>query len=85
MKRAKLIILASDNGRDNWAMVPPFEVPEWVKTPENIGKMMRGVDCMKADEGDKGSKWYRAIRLSDYRHIIKQEQRAQRKAKRQLH
>lgn len=63
MKQANLIIFASDNGRDGWQPVAPESVPEWVKSPDNIGRMISGEACMKADEGEKGSAWYRAEKI----------------------
>jgi len=63
MKQARVVIEASVNGRDedSWHPVHEKEVPEWVKDPDNMARMvLRGEQCMKCDEGDKGSLWYRA-------------------------
>lgn len=86
MNQVNLMIFASDNGRDNWALVKPADVPAWVKAPDNIGRMLCGNECMKADEGDKGSLWYRAIRVEDYERMVAAEaKRARRMAKNRLH
>lgn len=60
-KKAVLIIYRSENGRDGWAPVPPKDVPAWVRTPDNIARMVDGEQCMKADEGPSGSAWYRGV------------------------
>ena len=80
---AELVILASNNGRDGWTPVRPVDVPAWVKEPRNIRRMVNGEECMKANEGDKGSMWYRAIPAADYALIVAaQQRRAARNAKR---
>lgn len=58
-----LVILKSDNGRDGWTPVMPEDVPEWVKAPDNMARLVAGEMCMKPDEGEKGSAWYRAEKL----------------------
>lgn len=59
-KQVVLVILASENGRDHWYPVKPEAVPAWIKNPETIGRIVSGEACMKCDEGDDGSLWYRA-------------------------
>lgn len=59
LKQAKFVIYSSPD-QQNWAPVLPEDVPEWVKEPETLGRMMLGEMCMKRDEGDRGSLWYRA-------------------------
>ncbi len=68
---ALLVIYSSENGRDNWKPVPPRDVPEWVQHPLNIAKLVKGEQCMKADEGDKGSLWYRAERIKSHERTAK--------------
>lgn len=75
MTEATLIIIASENGRDPWTLVLPEDVPAWVKAPDNIAKMLRGHECMKADEGDKGSKWYRAVTIEDFERMAEEERK----------
>lgn len=60
MNTANLIIYASKNGRDGWEPVLPDSVPEWVKDPDTLGRMVAGDMAFKPNEGDKGSMWYRA-------------------------
>lgn len=65
IKQDNIIIFTSVNGREPWHPVKPEEVPEWVKHPDNMAKMLSGEECMKCDEGVAGSAWYRAVRLSE--------------------
>ncbi len=60
LKTAFLVIEASINGRDLWHPVHADELPDWVRDPDNMGRMVAGDMCMKADEGEAGSLWYRA-------------------------
>ena len=60
MGTAFLVIEVSVNGRDNWHPIHSDEVPDWVKDEDNRGRIVAGASCMKADEGEKGSLWYRA-------------------------
>lgn len=79
LKNAELVILRSANGRDGWEMVKPEDVPDWVKSPDNIAMLVRGLSCMKPDEGDKGSDWYCARPVEEALRIMKaQEKRARR-------
>ena len=63
MAEALLVIMRSANGRDGWTPVAPADVPAWVKEGGNMAKLVAGEMCMKADEGMKGSDWYRAEKL----------------------
>ena len=65
MEQANLVILASPNGRDGWRAVKPEDVPEWVKDHDNMARLMAGEMCMKADEGESGSDWYRARAVTE--------------------
>ena len=62
MKKAHCVIYRSENGRDNWEPVMFDSVPEWVKDPVVMGRLIAGEQCMDAGEGDTGSAWYKAIR-----------------------
>ena len=77
---AELVILASANGRDGWRLVLPADVPEWLKGPETMGRLMRGESAMKPCEGEAGSDWYAALPLDDAGRILsaiaKRERRA---------
>lgn len=55
-----IIVLKSENGRDNWRPILPNEVPEFVKHPAVMGRLVAGEECMDAGEGKNGSAWYRA-------------------------
>lgn len=85
MKQAHLVIYRSANGRDNWEPVMFDSVPEWVKTPEIMGRLIAGEQCMDAKEGDSGSDWYRAVKVVSEQERAAQERRERRQAKRQLH
>lgn len=64
LTQGTLIIYASVNGDDPWHPLIAEEVPEWVKSPDTLGRMVAGEMCCNAAEGDKGSLWYRAERMS---------------------
>lgn len=85
MKQKELVILRSTNGRDGWQPCKPEEVPDWVKTPENMGQLVRGLSCMKADEGEKGSDWYCARPVDEVVTILKAQEKRARRAKRAQH
>lgn len=61
LKQANLVILTSVNGRDGWHPLKAEEVPDWVKTPDNMARMVAGYQCMDPTQPDDGSAWYRAI------------------------
>jgi len=52
MKEARLVIFSSPNGRGDWVPVKPEAVPEWVKGPDNMARLVNGQTCMKCDEGE---------------------------------
>jgi hypothetical protein len=61
-KQAVLVVYASTNGRDNWHPLLSAEVPEWVKAPDTMGRLVAGEQCMDVRQGESGSMWYRAER-----------------------
>lgn len=60
LKQAFAVIYRSPNGRDGWQPVKWEEVPTWVKEPKNMARLVAGEACMKCDEGETGSDWFRA-------------------------
>ena len=62
-KRAVLVIYKSANGRDGWCPVFPADVPEWLKAPEIVGRLVAGEQCCDVAQGPAGSDWYRAERI----------------------
>lgn len=62
-RQATLIIYSSPNGRDNWQPVKPEDVPQWLKDPERMAHLVAGEMACKNDEGDRGSDWYKAVRV----------------------
>lgn len=63
MKQTSAVIYRSENGRTNWQPIPAAEVPAFVKDPVTMGRLLAGEECMDVGEGDRGSAWYRAIRV----------------------
>lgn len=84
MSQIALIIYTSENGRDGWRVCLPADVPDWVKTPATIARLIDGEECMKADEGDAGSSWYRAVPANrdTERLLLAQQRRERRNVKR---
>ena len=64
LTQATLIIYRSAHGRGDWSPILPTEVPEWLKVPDVMGRLVAGEVCMKCDEGDKGSEWYMAEQVT---------------------
>jgi hypothetical protein len=62
MPEGLLMILYSANGRDGWTLVKPEDVPAWVKTSENVARMVHGDMCCDPSTGDEG--WYRVEKVS---------------------
>lgn len=58
--QAVFVIWASEDGRTNWTKVRPDEVPDWVKHPQVLGRLVNGDMCMAPRDGENGSLWYRA-------------------------
>lgn len=85
MKQAQLVIYKSENGRDNWKPLSPGEVPDWVKAPEVMGRLVAGEACMDAKIGDKGSDWYRADRVVSAAEQAAQARRDRRNSKKVTH
>lgn len=63
MKNAHLVIFGSKNGRDDWIPISESDVPEFVKDPVTMGRLVAGEQCMDAGERPRGSMWYRAVRV----------------------
>jgi hypothetical protein len=63
LKQANLVILTSVTGRDGWHPLKFEEVPDWVKTPDNIARLRAGFACMDPTQPNDGSNWYRAVKL----------------------
>lgn len=89
-KKAVVIIYRSANGRDGWEPVKPEDVPPWVTHPDNMAKLVDGLECMDTAEGEKGGYWYRGVLPPDELARIdaanaKRARRAERNAKRVIH
>ena len=70
MKQIRLVIYRSVNGRDNWEPVAADSLPEFVRNPDVMGRLVAGGQCMDAGEKPRGSAWYRAVR------VVTQQERA---------
>jgi hypothetical protein len=56
---AFLVIFKSADGKTGWSPVKPEDVPEWVKTPVHIGRIMNG-EMVSSGDG-----WYVAAKAAD--------------------
>ena len=61
--QAKLVIYTSPNARNPWRPLLQHEVPDWVQRPDIMGRLVRGEMCMDPTRGDKGSDWYKAVKV----------------------
>ena len=84
MRKIKLVVYRSTNGRDGWQPVSESQVPDWVKEPAVIGRMMQGEQCMDP-RSTSGSDWFKAQRVITQAEKDAQERREQRQAKRVRH
>lgn len=57
-----LMILTSENGTDNWKPVLPADVPEWVRDPDNVARLVDGEACQDITQ-DSGTNWFMALRM----------------------
>ena len=55
------MIFVSDNGRDGWSAVLPADVPDWLKAPAVIARLVAGDQACSPEGGDE--RWWRAERL----------------------
>lgn len=80
VKQIELVILRSPNGRTHWKPVRITEVPEWVKKPDNMARLVAGDACMKCDEGPWGSDWYVALKPEAVERFLRYQNEAIAKA-----
>jgi len=71
VKQAMLIIYVSPNGRDGWKPLLSDAVPEWVKAPDIMGRLVAGEMCMDAAQGTSGSDWFKAMRVLPHAEYLK--------------
>lgn len=64
---AQIVVYSSDDG-ENWDLVKPEDVPNWVKDPDVMGWLVKGNMCRNDVpnwvKDPEARKWYRAERLS---------------------
>ena len=57
-----LIIYSLPDGENDWQPVKPADVPDWVKDPDNLARLVDGEAC--SDQTcDPPTAWYRAERV----------------------
>lgn len=71
LKQASAVIFTSANGRAPWHPLKPEEVPEWVKHPDVMARLLAGEECYDPTIGDKGSNFYRAVRTDEINEAMK--------------
>lgn len=59
----RFVIAVSPDGENNWKLLQPAEVPEWLKNPETLGCMREGFLAHKEDEPD--SPFYCALEVPE--------------------
>ena len=62
MAQARLVIYRSEDGKQNWTPCPLGEVPEWVKEPDTLGKMVEGEMAFNPEAPDY---WFAALKCED--------------------
>lgn len=68
MKHAIAMVFKSPNGVDQWELVKPEDVPEWLKEPEVMARLLRDPGLTAQQEGmvivpDAVKPWYRVERV----------------------
>ena len=58
-KQAMLVIMVSDDEKGPFKPVRPEDVPDWVKDPDVLGRMVNGEMCR--NEGP----WFLAVRANE--------------------
>lgn len=85
VSQANLIIFSSQNGRDHWELVRPEDVPEWLKAPDVMARLVAGEECMNARESD--NRWFYAEPVpseDEIRRIVSADQKNARKNARRV-
>jgi hypothetical protein len=59
LKQVMGVIMASPNGRDDWLPVRYEDVPDFVKHPDCMARLVEGDMVMGPKLGPKGSAWFR--------------------------
>jgi hypothetical protein len=63
--QAYLIVFVSKDGETDWHPLRWDEVPEWVKHPDNMARLVDGDMCQDPTQGEAGSSWYKAERVEE--------------------
>lgn len=79
-----LVIFQSSTGMDSWSPVLPKDVPDWVKDPDNVARMVGGEACSLNPEAPEAV-WYAALRMPTVADLkaysLAEARRAKRRAK----
>lgn len=80
MNYGTLIIYSSPNGESDWTSVKPGDVPDFVKDPDVLARLVDGDACADTSEGE-ATVWYAAQRVltedeqSTLRNILEERRR----------
>ena len=66
--QATLVIMASADG-EKWGPVKPESVPEWVKRPDVMARLVEGEACQDLT-AESGETWFCAMTRSDVRSVV---------------
>lgn len=79
--QANLIIFSSPNGRDHWEPILPEEVPEWLKAPDVMARLVAGEECMHARESE--NRWFYAEHVPSEKDVERMVAADQKQARKQ--
>jgi len=68
VKIGRFVVLASESGTDPWKVVPPDQVPAWLKDPVTMGRLAGGE---MAQDGEGA--WYRVDRVAESPIVLPRE------------
>lgn len=85
LKQAVFIIYSSKDGKGDWQLVKPEDVPEWLKAPDVMGRLAHGYVARNdriVGVPDDAKLWYRADRVLEPAEQAAQAKRARKNARR---
>ena len=68
--QAMLIVSVSKDGENDWHPLRWDEVPEWVKHPDNMARLVDGEMCQAKKLVDGESSWYKADRVVEPKIVV---------------
>lgn len=78
MKMDLIVVFRSPDGEKDWQIIAPAEVPEFVKDPDTMGRLMAG-DIVR--NVDVSQWWYRAEKMLSEKEVRRVFGNAKRHAK----